>query len=115
MSITVSSLVITSIILSLVGLFLFGFLSASAYRRFRKHPSERTTWVFIASTAMVVALLALLVTASAAALSQSGASAEVREFMAHLAMMLRGALVTFGIALVYGQRRMHKQELEEDI
>ena len=109
---TVSSLVFTSIALSIIGIIMFGYLSFGAYQSFRKHPSERTTWVFIASTAMVTALLTLLVTASAAGLAQSGASDETREFMAHLAMALRGALVAYGIALVYGQRRIRASEKE---
>ena len=110
MTMTVSSLVFTSIILSIMGIGLFGYLSFGAYRNFRKHPSERSTWVFIASTAMVTAVLTLLVTAIGAALHQSGADDDVMEFVAHLAMVLRGALVTYGIALVYGQRRMRTSE-----
>lgn len=109
---TVSSLAGLSVALSLVGLVLFGYLSVGAYRRFREHPNERTTWMFLASTAMLIGLLALLTTALGAVLTQAGASSDVLSLMSHLAMMLRGALVAYAVALIYGQRRIRDEDRE---
>ena len=108
MSLTMSSLVITSLAISIIAAFVMFDICRRAYRRFRSCPDEESLWFFIASFTLFLAFATLFVAALGGATIQSGASDDVVELVAHIAMIGRGALLFLAIALWYGYRKIPK-------
>jgi hypothetical protein len=103
---SVTSLVAASIVISALGMVVFGALTGSAWLHFRRHPSATTSWQCIATLALTWAMATLMFTAVGAAMAQSGVDAATRDFMSHVAFVLRGGLLALALSLVYGWRKL---------
>ena len=106
MSLTMSSLVITSLAISIIAAFVMFDMCRRAYRRFRSCPDEESLWFFIASFTLFLAFATLFIAALGGALVLAGTSDEIKSFVAHLAMIGRGALLFLSLALWYGYRKI---------
>lgn len=101
-----SNLVVTSLVISVVGVVMFGWLTVYTYKQFRRYHSEINTWIFVGAFTFFWASVTLLVTAIGAAGSQLEADHGVRVFISHVAVMMRGGFITLGIGLLYGWRKL---------
>lgn len=110
MSMTVSSIVTLSIVLSIAGIGVFGYLTVLTWKQFRAHPCNRCSWMFMASLTLTWAMSTLLITGIGAAyVGLEGEDADALNLLRHLGMVMRGGLVALAVALAYGWRRISKE------
>lgn len=95
---------IMSMFISLGGLALGLSLIARAWQRHARHPSNVTTWMFLASFALTIAFLTLFLSALIGGIIQSGEHGQFVDGLAIIVMTLRGVLVALGISLWMGWR-----------
>ena len=95
-----------SILMSIVGMGLFGNMTWDAYHRFRRRPSAKKTWMFMALAALTWAWATLLVTALAGLMGATETLMDWHPAIGHAAMLMRGGLLAFGFALWWGWRKI---------
>jgi hypothetical protein len=104
----VAGVIAATLVVSLLGAALFGYIALRTYRRMRRHPCNRCTWEFLSACTLTWITVTLLVTALGdwAVVAGADPKGDVGLLFGHLVLAMVGAAAALGVALLYGFTRI---------